>query len=333
MASKEIRLHAYQIARIKRPISEIKRQFTLKGDEQEIAERIKQNIKPISESHYVIVLDELNEAPSNFVCGRFIKLRESVLPLIINTRTAIERSIKLEGNESVEEVSHFVWNVSDCVLFGEYNHYGARYFTYRLEEYLNTAFGSTGIDVSTVQYIETEKDAQREHSRADIDVSKPAPDVNTKERFEIQKSSAKRFRIKLTQFGLNKLIKDYNLSAADQLNWPDLFDLSNECTVELIFRPRRTKNARLNLDKIKKLIGLLIKDDDVEAHEVTKLDVKTADSFYNLIGDNLLEYDTKVNLENGTIPESYRPILYADMKSIYLGHIKEIKNALRPCPQ
>lgn len=329
MALKKIRLYAYQVTHFKQEISEVKQIFSKKN--------IEQNIKSISESPYILVTDELEEAPSNFVYGRFIKLREFALPLIINTKTADERDIDLLPRESVEEVSHFVWNLSDCILFGEYNHYGTRYFTYKLEPYLNTIFSQKEIDVSPVKDIETEEENSVNGAETvavnnnDINIV-PARDLHTRDRWDKQKDFVRCFRLKMAQEGLKKLAKDYDMSAADQLNWVDLFNFYNETIVEVIVRPRPIKNPKSYLDKMKKIISHILKDNNVEELDVRKLKVETADSVYDLIKDSLLEYNIDFEMQGKTISESYRPKLYSEMKNKYLNHITDIKEALRPCP-
>jgi hypothetical protein len=344
MVSKKIRLHAYQIAQFPYAVSQLKEQFALKGTRQQIADRIKQNSQQISESAYIMVLEGRTEAPSDFVCGRFVKFRETNLPLIIDKTTALERIIELGENDSVEEVSHFIWNLKHGILFGQYNFYGVRYFTYRLEEYLNNIFSKTEIDVSAVPNVgieenteedkkdagdDPEEDSQTEKEvKKEINVSEPAKDRNTKQRFDAMKGYAISFDIKLAEYGLKKLAKDLNLSPDDQLAYADILGFSDDCTVELIFRPGRKKDSKLANEKIKNLAKRIMKENEVKDLGTTKLKVETKDAVYDLINDSLLEFTVTAELEEGTIYAPQRPKLYDEMKAKYLEHIKEIKEAL-----
>ena len=87
-------------------------------------------------AQYLLIVDKKD---GNFLCGRFVRLSD-LAPRKLNWNTKREREVALRKGENLENISHFIWNVKDRVMFGEYNYHAIRIFTSKLTEYLNELF-------------------------------------------------------------------------------------------------------------------------------------------------------------------------------------------------
>jgi len=105
------------------------------------------NVLPHSfDTHLVLVIDETHDG---FMFGRFFKLRGDA-PMIFNKRRGNEREIPLLPDDEIKEESLFVWNMSDGVIFAEYNFNAIRTFGGPLSSYLNSKFGVRGCTVTPI---------------------------------------------------------------------------------------------------------------------------------------------------------------------------------------
>ena len=243
-----------------------------------------------------IVEDKYRVADNEFVYGRYTKLRDWA-PKIFNRATAKERDIELELNEAIEEVSHFVWNINDGLLFGEYNHTAARYFA-SLTTYFNKKFDRTDTTVL------------------------PIRSKDTKGRFLRQRAPIRKLRVRVAQ--TNQLAQEEEYALSPLLNF---LDFANETSFEIIIRKARGKGEPpLHLPKVIEFAESLFKKKD----NLQVLEVETIENAkYDLIHDNLLEYPIKLDLDTRDLALFNRSMLYEEIRKEYNYQAPQIKEMLR----
>ena len=133
MALKEVKVYVYQI-KLDLPSKYKLREIFSINKLDSITDnvvRLGEDLKP-----HLLVVDESNE---DFLHGRFMRLRRST-PRRLNCETKLEQALTLGESENLEEISHFVWNEKDQIMFGEYNFFAIRIWSPKLTAYLNTLF-------------------------------------------------------------------------------------------------------------------------------------------------------------------------------------------------
>lgn len=80
---------------------------------------------------FAMLIDKVN---GDLVYGRFVKLAKD-LPDIADMKQK-EENVELDPDKVIEYASHFIWDVKEEFLLGEYNNYCIRYFnTSRISDY------------------------------------------------------------------------------------------------------------------------------------------------------------------------------------------------------
>lgn len=99
-------------------------------------ETVKSNIVRYGNNSLLLLIEGNT---NGFAEGRFLKLRIDA-PRILNElskeENAEETDIDLENGQWIEEISHFILNIKDYRLLGEYNQSGVRHFATPLNFYL-----------------------------------------------------------------------------------------------------------------------------------------------------------------------------------------------------
>jgi hypothetical protein len=129
--------------------------------------RISGNIIPYGDDSLLLIIENIQ---NNLIFGRFLKLRNDA-PGVINKRRYSERDIILGTDESIKEDSHFLWNLQDKLIFGEYNYHAIRHFSLPLMHYLGELLNSENIDIRPVQDPKTLMKLGREEEITKIIIS------------------------------------------------------------------------------------------------------------------------------------------------------------------
>jgi hypothetical protein len=96
------------------------------------------NALPLYEDGVIFLLI-IDAKKGDFLRGKFMRLRTDAPP-VLDLDTGIDQPFPLGPNQVLEEISHFIWNLKDSVLFGESNYYAIRYYKTQFTDYLNSIF-------------------------------------------------------------------------------------------------------------------------------------------------------------------------------------------------
>ncbi len=251
---------------------------------------ITSNIESYGDDALLLIIDE--EA-DGFLYGRFLVLRKDI-PSILNKQTTEEREITLSSDENIKEESHFLINLQDKFLFGEYNYHSIRHFSHPLIYYLKKRISGSPIDI------------------------KPSPNPETL-------ALLKRDReLKSFEFSINQ----ERLSHQEQTGIPLLGSLiglssNNENSIKIIVSRGRKKENKLDSDTIiEKLENLK----NTRGEDLYSLKVETEKSKYDLLNGNLISFELGVNQIN---KRTNKVDFYRKIKPLYNQEISSIKELLR----
>ncbi len=136
--TKKVRMFPYSL---QIPESYLKPDFLLEKYSKSI-EKIRENTVAYGESHLLLFLEG---NVNGFLQGRFLKLRSDA-PKILKELTAEEKKIELDEGDWIEEISHFILNINDKIILGEYNQSSVRHFATPLDFYLRSTMALSGND-------------------------------------------------------------------------------------------------------------------------------------------------------------------------------------------
>jgi len=260
----------------------LKRQFSVNN--------IGNNIESYGEDALLLIID--NEL-DRFLYGRFLVLRKDV-PSILNKQTKQEREITLSNDENIKEESHFIINLDDKFLFGEYNYHSIRHFSHPLMYYLKKKLSGSPIDI------------------------RPNPNPKT---FNLLRRDKK---FKSFEFSIGQ----ERLSHREQSGIPLLGSLiglssNNENSIKIIItRGRKRENEMDSETILEKLEGLK----NSKGEDLYTLKVETEKSKYDLLNGNLIHFELSVNQRN---KRTNRADFYRKIKPLYDRNINNLKRLLR----
>ncbi|MDD1777477.1 MAG: hypothetical protein LUQ65_04855 [Candidatus Helarchaeota archaeon] len=265
---------------MKNDVNTLKHIFAIKN--------VKANIVTFSDDYPLLLI--IDQSENDFVFGRFIRLRKTSPP-ILDLDTATEREIELKISENLAEMSHFVWNVKDKVMFAEYNFHAIRNFGGPLTNYLNHKFNTTKNKVT------------------------PMEDFDTYAKFKRDGKPIKTFRLGITQDKLKAFEKRCNISPLITLL---KFSADKAGIYEIIVRKDRSKDVQFNKGQVIEAVEHL-KSGDI----ISSLKVESQDAIYDLLNNNLLHFFVKLETEGKMISD--RTQFYDMVKGLYVDNIDSVK--------
>ena len=251
---------------------------------------IRTNIENYGEDALLLIIDDETDG---FLYGRFLVLRKDV-PSILNKQTSQERDITLSQNENIKEESHFIINLQDKFLFGEYNYHSVRHFSYPLMYYLKKKLSGSPIDI------------------------RPNPNPET---FALLKKDK---NLKSFEFSIGQ----ERLSHKEQSGIPLLGSLvglssNNENSIKVVITRGRKKENEMDSDTILEKLETL---KDSRKKDLHSLKVETEKSKYDLLNGNLIHFELSVVQRN---KRTSRVDFYRKIKPLYDQKISIIKKLLR----
>jgi hypothetical protein len=212
----------------------------------------------------LLIIDRIR---NNFVCGKFLKLREDP-PSIINLIDGIERNISIADNENIIEITHFIMNTADKLLLTEYNFQAWRLCCNPLKTYLDKRFDTTDNEVLPI----IDKDTFAKLEGEDI--------INT-------------FRIKIANYNPEELERIFGYNVLRMLS---IFSSNRRASIEVIARKGKSKEDSLNKEKTLEVAKQL--KDSFENLPIESLKIEAKNSAYDLLNENFVSYKLDVS-KNG----------------------------------
>lgn len=236
----------------------------------------KNQVKYGQNYHLILITDKIEK--SDFLCGRFFKLRRFI-PSVVDVVNPKEKFINLLPSEEVKEQSHFIWNYNKNVILAEYNYDGIRHFSFPLGFYLNNIFSLIKKES------ENKDDPDNNIKRFYID---PKKNVNTL-KLAKKESRVKSLFVRVADLKLSEYEKQYN---ADILKLLLASNSQKKGYIEIKIKSRRGKS--LDKDSVIKQAENLKNKGLVES-----LIIEGEETKYDILNNNLLSsylditYDTE----------------------------------------
>jgi hypothetical protein len=233
----------------------------------------------------------IDKAENDFIFGRFMLLTKDALDKL-NTKERKFIPIDIAIDEFVVHTSHFIWNVKDNIIFGEFNFHGIRHFINPFKNYLDKKFSC---NTTIMEMIE---------------------DLDTLSRFKKDKNGYTKFTVRTAQKNLSKIESDQK----SFLN--SMFKISPEENANItITIGRDRRNAFFNSDEVIKFAENLKKKEPLR-----RLEVETANAVYDLLNNNMFRY--KLSVEKTSKNRINKDDFYNQLKGLYADKIGEIKSMI-----
>jgi hypothetical protein len=271
MASKKVKVYPYQVT-VKNTDVDFSK-FT------EVFQRdsVNDNIVKLyeDETPFLLIIDGVK---GNFLRGKFMHLRKNAPP-VLNLETHKDKPFHLEDYECLEEISHFIWNLRDQVLFAESNYYAIRYFTTQLQDYLNEIYENRFAinDVAEFQLI---------------------PDCNTIKRFTEDPSPRIGFKVGVAAARINVIDEQHDLSMT---KFAKSLVADNDFYLTYSISAGRGKKKKLNLlrKKVDEQILTRVSDESTRL-----LKVETENAIYDLLRNDKVVYSLECEVEGNMIEDA-----------------------------
>ncbi len=275
--------YTYEFDGLQNNVKEIMEKFSI--------DNVSKNIREYTQDTFLVLVadDESND----FIFGRFLKLKNDT-PIILNRQDGSQKRIELLDDENIAEQSHFILNIKDKIIFGEYNFEAVRHFSKPMVYYLNKIF-----DVKDNKVI-------------------PIPDVDTFSKLQGEEE-INLFRLRVSQQNMNFLEQKFSLPS-----WKVLMDLAsdNETSFEIIVKKSRKRDSFLNKDKTIEFSNNLKKENT----PLEVLKIETEDIVYDLINNNLVSFRVNVKNDGRKIDTEN---FYFQIRKLYDKHIEKLKSSLK----
>lgn len=249
------------------------------------------NIASYGDDSLLLIIDKED---NDSLFGRFLILRKDI-PSILNKQTQEERELTLSKDENIKEESHFLINLKEKLLLGEYNHYSIRHFPHPIMYYFKNMLIGQPIDI------------------------RPYPNPNT---LNLLKKDSR--KIKSFEFSVGQ----ESLTSKEQRGIPLIGALrglssNNESCIKIIITSGRKRANELDSENIIERLENLkhSKSDDLNS-----LKVETEKSKYDLLNGNLIHFIIPINQINN---RTSKTDFYDKIKSLYNQEISNIKSLIR----
>ncbi len=285
---RDIAVYIYQVLRLPEQwnnITGLFNRFNLESD-------IQQNIVNYGDDSLLLIIDSNSNGLLN--C-RLLKLRRSLIPNILNSRTKLERDILLRDNDFIKEESHFIWNVIDALIFGQYNYNAIRHFSLPLMHYLSTVLDDDDVDI------------------------RPARDEDTFRRMREDNRPFKKIEYSVSQESLTTTETERGIPIIRSLL--GLKD-DNNAIIKITISAGRGRGKVLNNQQISRVSETLIG----RSEDLYSLKVYSDNSKYDLLNENLLRYAIRVNEVGGRIESSD---FYSKARLLNQIHIINLRRRFR----
>lgn len=274
-------------------------QFSFSNDFPEIDKFKEQFLKDNMENNYedygdcqLLLIIENKDNP--IIYGRLLKLRSDA-PSILNKMSKKEKEIELNEGDLIKEESHFLLDIKNNLLIGEYNYNCVRHFSTPLKYYLKRKLGIKKV------YMQ------------------PIPNPET---FYLMKKGKS---IKELEIGVSQI----RLSNEEQSFGKTLFggikgiSTNDECNIKLIISSGKNKNNELKKDElIKRLEELHTNRDDFRS-----LKISTEDGKYDILNGNWIHFQLSVRLSKNNKVNSED--FYKKCLSLYNDELDNIKRIIK----
>jgi hypothetical protein len=259
--------------------------------------------------HLLIVDKEEN----GFILGRFIRLRKEAPP-ILDKQNKTEEDFELTLTRYLEEISHFIWQLNDGLMFCQYNQYGIRYFPTSLNPYFNKRW-------------------EGDFALRD-DVILPIENRDTITDFKNDKSAVLKFKVRIAKKNVVLEEKERNKGFPGLLNsifgWGTFYNLADgdQSSYEIVVRKGRWKTGAVKKGKVVEATEHL-KSGDTEV----QISAETQDASYDLINGNLFNYKMTVETKEEEYETEKRLVVdkeafFREAERQYLLHAPHILSTL-----
>jgi hypothetical protein len=265
---------------------------------------VNDNIVPLyeDETPFLLIIDGIK---GNFLRGKFMHLRKDAPP-ILNLETHKDEPFHLEDFECLEEISHFIWNLKDHVLFAESNYYAIRYFTTQFEDYLNGIY-------------------EKRFGEGDIAEFQLIPDCNTVKRFTEDPSPRIGFKIGVASARINIIDEQQKLSLT-QFGRTLVEDNDFYLTYSISAGRGKKKKPRFLQKKVDEQVKTRLSDESTKL-----LKVQTENAIYDLLKNDKIIYTMECEVEGNMIEDA---AAFYDKAIIRYGkEISILKEFFRIVPQ
>jgi len=252
--------------------------------------KAKDNTVKYGDCFLLLVVDRL---VGNFIYARLLKLRKDS-PDIIKLSNGSERSIDLLDDENIKETSHFIMNIKDNVIFGEYNHFSIRHFRYPLAYYFDEIFDLEDSEVTPLRDNDTFKNMEKDKEFKSISV-------------------------RIAQSSLSKKEEEVGIPVIGALKE---LSSSKESVIDISFSKGRKKDSELNKEKVTELAKTL----KTNREDLQVLKIESLNATYDILNNNLLFYTCEVGIYNRNVDKDS---FYNEVEDVYKERIDYVRTCVK----